>query len=56
MVYLSGVLYVALQSNLNQNPTTATTYWQILMAVPVTSITWGEPLDPYEGQVWIETL
>ena len=56
VVYLSGVLYVALQSNLNQNPTTATTYWQILMAVPVTSITWGEPLDPYGGQVWIEIL
>lgn len=56
VIYLSGVLYVALQANLGQNPTTATTYWQILMAVPVTSITWGEPLDPYEGQVWIETL
>ncbi len=56
VVYLSGVLYVALQSNLNQNPTAATTYWQVFMTVPKTSITWGKPLAPYEGQVWIETL
>lgn len=56
VVYLSGVLYVALQSSLNQNPISATSYWQVLMTVPVTSITWGEPTDPYEGQVWIEVL
>ena len=56
VIYLSGVLYVALQANTGQNPTTATTYWQVFMAVLKTSITWGEPLAPYKGQVWIETL
>ena len=56
VIYLSGVLYVALQANAGQNPTTATTYWQVFMTVPKTSITWGKPLAPYEGQVWIETL
>ena len=58
VVYLSGILYVALQLNINQNPTTATTYWQVLMVVPKTSITISEtaPLDPYTGQIWAQII
>lgn len=58
VVYLSGKLYVALQSNTNQNPTTATTYWEFFMEVPITSITISEsaPVDPYEGQIWAKIL
>ena len=58
VVYLSGKLYVALQPNINQNPITATTYWELFMEVPVTSITISEsvPVEPYEGQIWAKIL
>ena len=58
VVYLSGVLYVAKLANTNQNPTTATTYWEVLMTVPIATITISEsaPIDPYEGQVWAKIL
>ena len=58
VVYLSGKLYVALQAGINQNPVTATTYWQLFMEVPVTSITISEsaPVDPYGGQIWAKIL
>jgi hypothetical protein len=58
VVYLSGILYVALQASLNQNPTTATTYWQVLMTVPTATITVSNtaPVDPYTGQIWAQII
>lgn len=56
VVYYQSILYVAKQANTNQDPTTATTYWELLMKVPTTSITYGVPTDPYEGQVWAKVL
>jgi hypothetical protein len=54
VVYYQSVLYVALQANSNQNPSTATTYWQILLSVPTTNITVTStaPTSPYTGQIW----
>ena len=58
VVYLSGVLYVALQPNSNQNPRTAIAYWQVFMVVPKTSITISrmKPVDSYEGQIWFRLM
>lgn len=58
VVYLGNVLYVALQSNTNKNPTITTGYWQILMRVPATTITVSKmpPNYPYNGQIWMKIL
>lgn len=58
VVYLDSVLYVALQNNTNQNPTTSSNSWSVLMTVPRTSMTVSniQPDDAYEGQIWIKML
>ena len=58
VVYLTGVLYVALQSNIGKNPFESSTYWQVLMEVPKTSMTISRvrPNDEYVGQIWIRML
>lgn len=58
VVYLSGILYVAKQANVNQNPITATDYWEVLMTVPVAvmTVSAAAPTDPYNGQIWLSIL
>lgn len=56
VVYLENALYVALQANSGRNPISEQTYWQLLMNVPIAFITIGEPIDPYEGQIWVDIL
>lgn len=56
VIYLDAVLYVAKENNVNQIPPTSPVYWEKLMNVPRFAITLGMPLEPYEGQIWLEQI
>lgn len=54
VVYFNDILYVALQNNSGQNPSTSPVYWNVLLTVPKASLTISQnpPTDPFIGQIW----
>lgn len=58
VVTYNNIMYYALQSNQNQNPSTATAYWGVLLNIPKAKIivSQAQPIDLYDGLIWWQIL
>lgn len=58
LAIVSGVWYIALQANINQNPTTTTAYWQVFIS-PIQSVQYYVGTTPPStlpvGTIWFDT-